>query len=148
MSQKGKSKNFVVDGFKVCPRCEKNKTVGEYHFTPKKMSSYCKDCHSLVTRANYLKTKSLQKSQALMRLCGITLEQRDALFAAQGCKCDICGIFGVSVTWHTDHDHRTDNFRGVLCSFCNNMLGMARDNPEILRRGVLYLTVPSVVEIT
>jgi hypothetical protein len=147
MSQKGKTKNFIIDGFKICPRCEKNKPVEEYHFSLKKMSSYCKPCHGLMTRANWLKTKLIQRSQELMRLCGITLEQRDALFVAQGEKCDICGAVGESVIWHTDHDHATAKFRGVLCSFCNNMLGMAKDNPETLRRAIEYLTAPSVVEI-
>lgn len=142
-----KTKNFIIEGWKVCPRCEKNKPVEEYHFSPKKMSSYCKDCHSLITQAYYLKTKLIQKSQELMRLCGITLEQRDALFVAQGEKCDICGVFGDSVVWHTDHDHATEKFRGVLCNFCNNMLGMAKDNPEILQRGIEYLTTPSIVEV-
>lgn len=143
-----KTKNFVIDGFKICPKCEKNKPLGEYHFSPTKMSSYCKDCHGIVTRENYQKTKLTQKSQELMRLCGITLEQREALFVAQGEKCDICEVSGEDVVWHTDHDHLTEKFRGVLCNFCNNMLGMARDNPEILRRGAEYLTTPSVVEIT
>lgn len=147
MNQNGKSKNFIIDGCKICPRCEKNKPLEAYHFTPKKMSSYCKGCHGLVTRANYLKTKLIQKSQELMRLCGITLEQREAIFVVQGEKCDICGVFGDDVVWHTDHDHKTKKFRGVLCNLCNNMLGMARDNPEILRRGIEYLTTPSVVEI-
>jgi hypothetical protein len=147
MSQKGKTKNFIIDGKKVCPKCGQNKAIEEYHFSPKKMSSYCKECHREVTKDNYQKTKLTQKSQELMRLCGITLEQRDAAFVAQGEKCDICGVFGAEVVWHTDHDHKTKKFRGVLCNFCNNMLGMAKDNPETLRRGIEYLIRPPVVEI-
>jgi Recombination endonuclease VII len=147
MSQKGKTKNFVVNGKKICPKCGVNKAVEEYHFSPKKMSSYCKECHRKVTRENWLKTNLTQKSQALVRLCGITLEQRVALFIAQGEKCDICGVSGGDVIWHTDHDHLTKKFRGVLCKFCNHLLGFAKDNPEILRRAAEYLTPSTVVEV-
>ena len=38
-----------------------------------------------------------------------------------------------------DHDHKTGCARGLLCHSCNRMLGDARDNPAILKSGILYL---------
>ena len=29
--------------------------------------------------------------------------------------------------------------RGFLCGLCNSMLGLARDNPEVLAEGIKYL---------
>src|SRR5208282_1482839 len=141
------TKNFVVDGCKICPKCGENKPVSEYHFTPKKMSSYCKVCHRGVTRANYDKTKEVQQSQALMRLCGITLEQRRVLFEVQGKQCAICGISGDGVMWDTDHDHVTEKFRGVLCKPCNRMLGCCKDNIAVLVKAVEYLQPSDVIEV-
>ena len=146
-SQKGKSKNFVIDGCKICPKCGQSKALSEYHFTPKKMSSYCKVCHREVTRANYDKTKETQQSQALLRLCGITLEQRRALFEAQGKSCAICGISGDGIMWDTDHDHVTGKFRGVLCKPCNRMLGHCKDKIVVLVKAAEYLQQSSVIEI-
>ena len=38
-----------------------------------------------------------------------------------------------------DHSHMTGRARGVLCSFCNTILGMSFDSPEILRSAAAYL---------
>ncbi len=38
-----------------------------------------------------------------------------------------------------DHDHRTDVTRSLLCSKCNTMIGMAEDDPALLRLGAEYL---------
>mgnify|MGYP001583258875 CR=1 FL=1 len=32
-----------------------------------------------------------------------------------------------------DHDHASGQFRGVLCAACNSILGLARDDPRMLR---------------
>ena len=43
------------------------------------------------------------------------------------------GIFNV------DHNHKTGEVRGRICTYCNNMIARARDNAEILRNGAKYL---------
>lgn len=81
----------------------------------------------------------------------ITPEQYDELLEKQGGRCAIpaCGAIepGGMGHWHVDHDHSCcpDKkscgrcVRGLLCSRCNPMLGMARDDKEILRSAVDYL---------
>jgi hypothetical protein len=39
-----------------------------------------------------------------------------------------------------DHNHETGAFRGILCLNCNSLLGMAKDNAEILSKAINYLT--------
>jgi len=51
---------------------------------------------------------------------GINVEQRDAMFAAQGGRCLICGEVKVL---SVDHDHQTGRVRGGLCTRCNVALG-------------------------
>lgn len=60
-----------------------------------------------------------------MRRYGITLEQYEAQFAAQGGVCAICGGAGGGKWWPLviDHDHETGKFRGLLCDRCNRWLG-------------------------
>ena len=38
-----------------------------------------------------------------------------------------------------DHNHGTNKVRGLLCSWCNRMLGYAKDNPKVLDAGAKYL---------
>lgn len=71
---------------------------------------------------------------------GITLEQKQEIFVAQGSCCAICGTTdNRGKEWHTDHCHSTKKVRGVLCNYCNLMLGHAKDNPNTLARAIAYL---------
>lgn len=44
-------------------------------------------------------------------------------------SCEICGAMSVI---HFDHDHKTGKFRGWICRRCNLVLGMVKDNQELL----------------
>lgn len=41
--------------------------------------------------------------------------------------------------WTVDHDHKTGKVRGIVCHPCNVALGMANDDPTVLRRMADYL---------
>lgn len=41
--------------------------------------------------------------------------------------------------FNIDHDHKTGKVRGLLCSFCNSLLGYSKDSIEILEYAILYL---------
>ena len=71
---------------------------------------------------------------------GLSPEEYDAMLKAQDNKCAICKKqFKDTKHIHIDHDHTTGKVRGILCSYCNTMLGMAHDNLEILQEGINYL---------
>ena len=54
--------------------------------------------------------------------------------------CFICGVeLQLSKDVHLDHDHATDQVRGLLCRNCNLGLGSFKDSPELLRRAAFYL---------
>ena len=38
-----------------------------------------------------------------------------------------------------DHNHDTGEFRGILCTECNTLLGMSGDSPGILKEAIKYL---------
>ena len=59
-------------------------------------------------------------------------------------KCEICR--NIIVTGpedfkdsNLDHDHKSGFVRGVLCDNCNIMLGLVKDNPDILYNAISYL---------
>jgi len=57
-------------------------------------------------------------------------------------KDDAC-LCGRSEKLTMDHDHVTGKFRGWLCGKCNTILGMAGDDPDVLRLLATYLDVVS-----
>jgi Recombination endonuclease VII len=88
---------------------------------------------------------SRERTRASTRLkAGWLGEEIERAWAAQGGECAICarpmireGQLSHSMT--TDHDHTSGKARGLACSSCNKMIGFARDNPNILRAGAVYL---------
>lgn len=59
-----------------------------------------------------------------------------AVKAASGGQCNICGK---TANLAVDHDHKTNKFRGLLCSNCNMGLGHFKDDPMLLEFAQIYL---------
>jgi hypothetical protein len=78
----------------------------------------------------------------LKKRFGITPEDYDQLLAAQNNCCAICksptSKSRIS-RFHLDHNHVTGKLRGLLCSHCNVALGMAEENPMLLRAMAEYI---------
>lgn len=118
----------------------------------------CKDCPEGVSRlvrrpgprcAEHMRV--FRKAQArakherwIKTTYGITREEYDAILEAQGGKCAICRrATGASRNLSVDHDHKTGEVRGLLCTPCNrDVLGHLRDSVLALLRAVRYLLHP------
>lgn len=83
--------------------------------------------------------------RACYRKHGLTPEQWNEMFAAQGFRCAACktseptSLGQPKNRWHTDHNHKTGNVRGILCARCNVTLGHAQDDPVRLAALIKYL---------
>jgi hypothetical protein len=76
----------------------------------------------------------------LKRLYGISLTEFRDLESKQDGRCLICkrkpkAPYRLVV----DHDHKTGQFRGLVCAQCNLGLGAFADDPEALRSAADYL---------
>jgi hypothetical protein len=72
------------------------------------------------------------------------LEQYKNLLQEQNKVCAICLNPNTngrkdSNNLYVDHDHNNGKVRGLLCSNCNRMLGLVRDNICTLTNAVKYL---------
>lgn len=83
----------------------------------------------------------------LKKVYGITIEQYDAMLAAQDGKCAICekpetavnGTTGLPRDLAVDHCHGKGHVRALLCSKCNNGLGALNDDPALVDKAAAYL---------
>lgn len=116
---------------KKCTKCKEDKPFSEYHKNYKNndgLHYHCKSCRKEETLKQY----------------NLTIDCYNKLVDLQGNKCAICGTTepkGTSTLnrWYVDHNHVTNEVRGLLCSPCNTGLGNFYDNPDRLRAAADYL---------
>lgn len=72
------------------------------------------------------------------------LEEYNNLVKKQNNLCAICfnpNVNGKKTTTnlYVDHDHLNGNVRGLLCSNCNRMLGLIKEDLNVLNNAIDYL---------
>lgn len=91
-----------------------------------------------------------KREAQIFRTYGITANELAEMVEQQNGRCAIChklptgrangGAYPDRLpSLHVDHNHETGARRGLLCSNCNTMLGLAGDDPRVLRAAVEYL---------
>lgn len=99
----------------------------------------CATCH----RARKAALKAASHGRWIEKTYGITSEEYQALYEAQGGVCWICQrAKGLSKKLAVDHDHATGYVRGLLCTTCNKFLGHIRDDDAAGLRIMNYLIQP------
>lgn len=69
---------------------------------------------------------------------GITKEEYLQKVQEQDGRCAICKV--IEPNLRVDHNHETNVIRGLLCDACNLGLGKFKDNLELLKKAVEYLS--------
>jgi len=92
-------------------------------------------------------TGEINRSGHLQRTYGLSIEEYNKLYEAQGGVCSICGHPETSTNKKTgqlynlsvDHNHKTGAVRGLLCYSCNVSLGHFKDDISKLLAAIEYL---------
>ena len=96
-------------------------------------------------KAYYLKNKDkiqeYSRHYSRKRSFGITQQEYLQLLVDQEACCAICSTpqAELKIALCVDHDHTTGKIRGILCTYCNLMLGRAQDDINLLKATILYL---------
>ncbi len=128
-------------GPQVCIDCGKGEAEVRIH----KNQRICTACvHLRQVKKHGEHGAYLRKRKTyLKRHYNITIDEYEDMLAQQAGGCAICGSCEPgnkrNKVLHVDHDHTTGAVRGLLCQSCNHMLGGAKDDTSILRRGIMYL---------
>ncbi|MGW3753820.1 endonuclease domain-containing protein [Streptomyces sp. NPDC005134] len=106
-----------LNGFKICPGCELNKSEAEYDGNASKASgfdSHCREC---------------TRWRAIARKYGLTRGEWEAVFEFQGSRCAACGEDdpGSARGFYVDYDPACCSegkpcsrcIRGILCHLCD-----------------------------
>lgn len=123
----------------ICKNC--GKEFSELDTRIRKGSGkFCSNnCYQEYRRKNKKDPKYLNRLYQKKNKYNLLREEYNRLFIIQSNKCAICGESFDKVKACVDHDHITGKVRGLLCHRCNLMLGLARDNVELLQNAVNYL---------
>ncbi len=82
----------------------------------------------------------VNRKSHLKRSYGLTVDEYDAMLAAQNGVCAVCERSPTpGISLHVDHDHDSGSIRGLLCFRCNNALGDLEDDPSLLGAAAHYL---------
>jgi hypothetical protein len=126
-----------------CKEC-RNKVNSEYWKANPEFRKKVNDRHKEYRKTYYQshERKLRYRSNELAKKFGITHEAYQLMLNSQNGVCAICGQFRTSkdkTHMVVDHDHKTGEIRGILCNWCNNMLGYAQDSTTSLRNAITYL---------
>lgn len=99
----------------------------------------CRECYNEYRKEHSFDSKERNSLYQKKFKYGLTeLEYKD-MFLSQGNRCLICGDSFENTKAFVDHDHISGRVRGLLCTRCNSLLGMCRDNIDILKSAISYL---------
>ncbi len=130
----------------LCARCY----MAEYRKTPKYREKQDEYTNRETTKAgnrrrsleHYHRNRDKWSDRYYQQNYGISRAERDALHEAQSGLCALCQaetVFRGPGGAHLDHCHSSGKIRAILCGSCNQMLGLAKDSPELLRAAALYI---------
>ncbi len=125
----------------LCSMCKEAKAPTEFNRRRERgrgVNYVCRACSS--ARRFTAKYLGNQRAGHLRRKFGITSSAYAQLLAAQNGGCAICEQpCETGKRLAVDHDHRTGQVRGLLCSRCNTALGLLRDDWAIVGLAAEYL---------
>ena len=91
-------------------------------------------------RQYYIENRERERERSLKRNYNLSREDWLGIWESQDGECAICGqSFTKQSNANVDHDHETDEVRGLLCNKCNLGIGLFNDDPELLLLAARYL---------
>ena len=132
---------------KRCPKCGVEKSLDQFYGDRNKSGGRKPECKSCSTNMQRTYRQTQKGKTAHMKWkYGITLDEYDQIREQQFGVCAICGKpetakypDGTIRRLSVDHDHETGKVRGLLCSRCNQGIGLMEESTATLASAINYL---------
>ena len=105
------------------------------HVERRASTGNCVECEAINTQ----KRKDRSKWKRIFDLYRLTQEALEAMISTQNNQCDICLAAFSEVNMHIDHCHSTNEVRALLCSRCNQAIGLIDESIERVDKIKQYL---------
>jgi hypothetical protein len=134
-------------GLKKCLDCAEIKPLSAFYVASRD-GSYQPNCKPCGTKrvaawraANPERARKMYRTAHMKRSYGLTPEQYNAMHAEQKGCCAICRRHASELPrgLAIDHDHETNEVRGLLCHQCNAGIGFLGEDPVNLKSALDYL---------
>jgi len=127
-----------------CQFCKTNYILGIDSTLHKYCSLSCRQKYGNATTGkkyrNSVKGKLRNREWRLQNVFNLSLKDFDDLLQKQNNSCAICKIQEpTGYNWHVDHCHTSNKVRGILCSKCNQGLGLFKDSIYNLTEAIKYI---------
>lgn len=159
-------KSVIKRGWKICVLCKVKKELCDFNtfqdessYVGYRFYSYCTECNKAQCKkygsenkekrnrrlrlwrwANPDKAKDLDRRRHVSRY-GLTVSDVDEMKSRQKGRCLLC-LRDTDLV--IDHCHATGRVRGLLCGYCNTVLGWIERDKEFLTRLTAYLSAQGV----
>jgi len=141
ISQRRKDLNPTIPSQKKCPKCNQTKLSKDFHKNRSQydgLKPWCRVCDLGHKKKDYNSYK--KRDKYLMDNYGITIEEYELLLQKQNGKCAICKKED-KIRLCVDHNHVTNEIRGLLCRNCNLAIGHFFDDVNTIYNSIEYLNM-------
>ena len=120
-----RTRKATPNGYKHCNTCDKILPIDDFGWRNKSKDARrhnCNNCRNL--------------GRWIMRRVKYEYGQ---LLEKQNHKCAICDVANTQSRLSIDHNHKTQEIRGLLCHDCNSGIASFEENRQYLMRAIIYL---------
>lgn len=120
-----------------CKWCEKEYSLDDEGARHKFCSVECYKADHAKTFLTSKRCPIKTRNSRLKNKYGISVEDYKVMHEAQGGKCFVCDDSYEIL--HVDHCHSSGKVRKLLCSKCNQALGLLREDVSIMKEMINYV---------
>jgi hypothetical protein len=117
-----------VPVYKICTLCMQKKNIDSFHQHKWSTDGYLARCKSCIRKVKNAKNY------------GLSVRDYETLVSQYQNQCMICGTAPSKRSLDVDHNHKTGQIRGLLCSRCNLCVGALEEDIELINKISDYLS--------
>ena len=129
----------------ICTECNKELPIERFEWQvnrphPRKICKTCRSRKRIYTASQKERIKEYKRQYSASGRAKDVWEKHKYGVCKSELDYDYCLICGSKQRIHIDHCHKTNKFRGLLCSKCNTGIGMFDEDTKKMLKAIEYIT--------